>query len=240
MRSLGRWVYSHMLWGSLTLSRGVGFTRVRPGIGWVHPWSLGSLAHAVGVVGFIRGRWAHSRAPWCLQDSSRVVEFTRIRLGGRWVHLHAPWEVVGISWCCWVHSRVCDLVIVGSIRGCLVHSRGPWGSLGSSGVVEFTRVHPGVFGFMRGRECNVGVVAFIWGRLFHSRADWRLLGSSGIVGFTCVHPGDGLVHPGSLGSLANALGVFGVMRGHWVHSRVPWGSIRLPRARPGGHCVYQG
>ena len=37
----------------------------------------------------------------------------------------------------------CALGVVDFICGCLVHSGAPWGSLGLSGVVGFTRVRPG-------------------------------------------------------------------------------------------------
>ena len=51
----GRWVHSFVHWWSLVSSKFFGFTRVHSEGGWVHPWCLGSLGCAVGVVGFIRG-----------------------------------------------------------------------------------------------------------------------------------------------------------------------------------------
>ena len=45
------------------LSALVGVTRERPSGGWVHPGSLGSLAHALGIIRFVRGPSVHSRAP---------------------------------------------------------------------------------------------------------------------------------------------------------------------------------
>ena len=74
-----------------------------------------------------------------------VVGFTRVRPGGRWVHPGS------------LGSLRCALIIVGFIRGRLVHSGSPWGSLGSSGLVWFARERSGGVGFMR-------VVEFIRGR----------------------------------------------------------------------------
>ena len=42
----------------------VAFTRAYPGCHSVHYMSFGSLARALGVVGYIRSRWVHSRALW--------------------------------------------------------------------------------------------------------------------------------------------------------------------------------
>ena len=39
-----------------------------------------------------------------------------------------------------------------------------------------------------------------------------------------VHEGR-LIHPRSLGSLGCAMGLVGFIRGGWVHSGVPWGSL---------------
>ena len=58
-----RWVHSGARWEALGSSRVVEFTRVRPGCCCVHPWSLGGLGCALGVVWVIRGRLVHSGAP---------------------------------------------------------------------------------------------------------------------------------------------------------------------------------
>ena len=79
---------------------------------WVHHGSLGTLAYALGVVGFIRGRWVHSRAPWGSWSSSQVVEFTHGRTRGRWVppgtlnSFARAVEVVVYIWGRLVHSRL--------------------------------------------------------------------------------------------------------------------------------------
>ena len=93
------------------------------------------------------------------------------------------------------------LWVVGIVLGRLIHTGSRWGSLGSSKVVEFTRVRAGVVGFIRGR----------W---VHSGSRWGSLGSSGVVGFTRVHSGRRWVHPVWCGSLGFALGVVGFIRGH--------------------------
>ena len=89
----------------------------------------------------------------------------------------------------------------------------PWGSLGSSGFVHFTRVrpggswvHPGSLGLL---EFALGVVGFTQGRSVHSGSPW---GS--------------LVHPGTLGSLGFALGAVGV--------------VGLTQVRPGNLWVHPG
>ena len=64
----------------------VGFTRARPGGGRVYTVSLGSLARALGIVGFIRSLWVHSGAPWGSIGSSGVVGLTQVRLWSRGVH----------------------------------------------------------------------------------------------------------------------------------------------------------
>ena len=84
------WVHSNSPWVSLGSSGVVGFTRVRPGVRWVHLQSFGSLAFALEVVGFTRrrpegrwvhaGGWVHSGSPWGSFGSFGVVEFTRIRI----------------------------------------------------------------------------------------------------------------------------------------------------------------
>ena len=65
------------------------FTRVRPRGCCVNPGSLGSLARAMeslgslacalGFVGFILSRWVRSCEPWRSLGSSEVVRFTRAR-----------------------------------------------------------------------------------------------------------------------------------------------------------------
>ena len=78
------------------------------------------------------------------------------------------------------------MVIVGFIRGRLVHSGAAWGSWGSSGSVCFTRersggrwvlaglwVHPRSLGSL---GCTMGVVGYIWGGRVHYSAPWGSLG----------------------------------------------------------------
>ena len=83
----GRWVHLCAHWGSLVLSGVVGFTRVCPGGGWVHPGLLGSLRCSLGIDVFIR-----------------LVVFTRVRPEGLWVHpgwlgsLGCVLDVVGFIW----------------------------------------------------------------------------------------------------------------------------------------------
>ena len=63
---------------------------------------------------------------------------------------------------------------------------------------------------------------------------------------TRVRSGDLWVHPVPLSSLVYALGVIGFIRGRWVHSVSPWGSlgssgvVRFTRVRPGCRCVHLG
>ena len=98
--------------------------------------------------------------------------------------------------------------------------------------VGFTRVrpwccwnHPGYLG------------AFVSGRSVHSRASWGSLGSSGVGAIIHARPGGRWVHPGSLGSLAQALGVLGSL-GIVLFTRVkPWGRWVLP-ACPGCRCFH--
>ena len=63
-----------------------GFTGMRPGDRPVHLGSLGSMGHALEVVGFIRGRSAHWGAPWWSWGSSGYAVFTGVRLGSRRVY----------------------------------------------------------------------------------------------------------------------------------------------------------
>ena len=71
--------------------------------------------------------------------SSGVVGFSRARPGGRWVQQ--------ASLCSLVHAIGVD----GFIQGRCVHLGVPLGSIGSSGVVAFTFVRPGVVGLFSGR-----------------------------------------------------------------------------------------
>ena len=125
---------------SLRSSVVVGFTRVRPGGHWVHPGYLRSLRCALVIVGFIWGRLVQSSSPWGSLGSSGFVWFTRERPGGRWVHA-----------CCWVHPRSfgslgCAVRVVGFIWCRWVHMGARLESMGSSGIVMFTRV-------IRGGRC---------------------------------------------------------------------------------------
>ena len=225
----------------------VGFTR------WVHTGSLGSLRFDLAVVGVhscvIRGRLDHSGAHWVTLGSCRVVGFTQVRTGCRWVNqgslgsdlafglIQGHWKsleialgIVGLIWGRWVHSV--NPEIVGFIRrvslgsfGVVLFTRmspgGCWVPPGSSGIFEFTPVRPGGRcvhpGSLGSFTCDLGVVGFILGCLF------TLVRSGG----GRVHPG----HPGSLGSLGCAdgflwvrfcslgcaLGVVGFILGCWVH-----------------------
>ena len=101
------------------------------------------------------------------------------------------------------------------------------------GVVGFTGVRPGVFGFIQGRWLpwgspweslgSSGVVGFAGFRPGgHWVPPWSLcsLGfAQGVVGFAGVCPGGRRVHPRSLGSLGFALRVVGFIRGGWVWGR---------------------
>ena len=189
-----RLVHSGSPLGKLVSFGVFGFTRVRSGGRCVHPRTLGSLAFALGVVGFIGGRRVHSDSPSCgWFSSSRVVGLTRIRPVGDWVNpaslgsLAFAVGVVGFFRCRWVHSGWSSgvvgftrlrpgggcvnpgsldslkfaLVDAGFIWGLLVHSISPWESLGSCG---FTRVRPGVDGFIRSRWVHCDRP---WGRWVH-------------------------------------------------------------------------
>ena len=131
--------------------------------------------------------------------SSGVVGFTRVRAGGRWVHPGS----------------------LGSLGFALV-------SLGSSGVVGFSLVHAGgQWGSLCSRGFALGVVGFILGRWVHSGSRWGPLGllgslvsAMGFVGFSRSR----LVHSCSLSrSLGSPWGSF--IRGRWVHSGCPYGSL---------------
>ena len=173
----GRWIHSGSPWVSLVL---LWFALLGC---WVYPESLGSVGFALGVVGFIRVRRVHLRLPWGSLGSYGVVGFIRVRPGGRWVH------VVSLG------SLRFAMGVVGITRV------RPWGqSLGSSGVVAFTRgswVHLGSLGSL---GFALVVVGFIRVRWVHSHSLCWSLCSSGVVSFTRVRPG-----------------------GRWVHSCWPWG-----------------
>ena len=110
----------------------VRFTGVGPGSSLVHPWSMGSIVwvslgssrvvngHALG---FIWGRWVHSGSPW--------VSLTPVVLWGRSGSLGSL-------------GFLESLCAFGFVRGGWVHSSVCRRSLGSSGVIEFTRVRPWV------------------------------------------------------------------------------------------------
>ena len=222
----------------------IGCTRVRPRGRWVHVMSLGSLGCVLGVVGFIPGRCIRSGAPWRFFCSSGVVGFTCVSPRGHWVHPGS------------LGSFGCALGVVGFVWG---HSRAPWMSLDSFGVVRFTRVrrwfNPESLGSLLCAQCVVEFVRGHWvlsslgpsGSLgFHSGATWRSLGISGVVGFTCVRSGGRWVHPGSLGSHGFALWIVGFILGCRVHSHAPSGSlgssgvVRYTRVRPGGRRFHPG
>ena len=175
--------------------------------------------------------------------SSEVVEFTQVHHWGRWVHpgwlgsLRCALGVFGFIWFVWFTREhpggVGFMRVVGIVRGRWVHSIAPWGSLGSSGVVGFTRVRP-VRRWVHAASLvssgvalvyALGFVGFIRCRWVLSSAPCGSLRSSVVVGFTRVCPGDRWVHPGSLGSLVCAMGVVEFIRGGWVHSGMPWGSL---------------
>ena len=156
----GRFANSGSRWWSLGSSWVVGFTRVRAGVGWVHPgsffhsgsrWvSLGLLGFAQGAVALalevdwiIRCRLVNRVSPWGSLGSSGVFGFTRIRPGGRWVH---PGSLDSLGFA---------LGVLAFIRGCWVQSGSRLGSLCSLGVVGFTRV-PLVVRFIGVRVGSLG------------------------------------------------------------------------------------
>ena len=196
-------------------------------------------------------------------DSSVVVWFTRVRAGGRWVHLGSShslefalglnpgrWVPSGSRWgslgssgavgftrvrpaCCWVHpgslaSLGFALSVVGFIRGRWVRTRTHPGSLGSL-EHEGHWVHPRSLGL-------------------HWLAQWVHPGSLGALRFALwwVHPGllrsFGFTH-GVVG-LSWLVGVVGIIRGRWVHSGAPSGSVgssrcvEFTRVLPSGRWVH--
>ena len=162
---------------------------------------MGSLSRALGVVGFIRD-----------------LVFTCV-FPGLWVH--------SLSQCECVHpgslgSLANALGVIGFVRGRSVHSRAPWGPLGSSRVLEFTCarsrghwVHAASLGSL---SCVLVVVGFIWARWIHSREPLGSLDSSEVIAITDVQPWFLLVLPGTLGAI-------GFMQCRWVHSGAPLGSL---------------
>ena len=112
-------------------------------------------------------------------------------------------------------------------------------SLGSSWVVEFTRVYAGgrwnrlqsldSLGSLGSLFCALVVFGFIQGLWVHSCALWGSLGSSMVIGFTGVRRGGCCVHLGWLGSLVYALGVVG---SSWVAG--------FTRVRPGCRRFHPG
>ena len=136
VRSMWRWVHSGSL-GSLADAMGV--------VGFIRVLSSGSFASAIGVVVFIRGGSVNSRAFGWTLVSSGVFWFTRVRTRG------------------WLGSS--GVVVVTRVRGrdrCLWCA--PSGSLGSSGIVGYT---------CRGPECCLESL----------RSLGSSLGSSGVVEF---------------------------------------------------------
>ena len=113
-----------------------------------------------------------------------VVVFTRARPGCRWVH---P-KVLGV---------------VGYILGRGIHLCTLFRSLGSSGVVGFTRVHRSCLWSLLSR--GLGVVELISGLSVHSCAPWVSLVSYGAIVARPV--------------------VVGTIRGGWVHLDALWGSL---------------
>ena len=164
-----------------------------------------SLGFTLGVVRFILGRLVHSGSPFGPFGSSWVIGFTRVRAGSLWVHAGS------------LGSLRFALGVIAFIRGSL-GSLGfasvnlPWGSMGSSEVVAFTRVcpwgrwvHPGSLGSIK---FALGFTGFIRGRWVHLGSSWVSMGSSVVVGL-----------------LAFAMGVVGFtgvrLGGRWVHSVSP-------------------
>ena len=201
MDSRGGWVNAGALLRSLGLSGVDWFNCARPGCCWVHPGWLGSQGYDLGVVGLIWGNWVHSRAAWVPLRSSgfalacatgsldlcRVIGFTRMRPRCSLVHL-GRWVHLCTPW-----GSLGSSGVVGFTRARpLVHSRVPWWSSGLSGVIAFTRARAG------GRCVHTGWLSLVgW---VHSRVPWGLMGSTRGVGFVPVRLGYRLVHRRSLGS----------------------------------------
>ena len=180
--------------------------------------------------------WSNWHAPWGSMGWSGIAGFILSRSGGRWVHPLA------------LGSLTCALVSLGSCgvayarpggrsdpTGSLVHTVGRWVypvslgslalaplvSLGSFGVVGFTRAHPWC-GWVHSRSldslgCALVVYGFIWGSFVHSCAPLASLRSTWVVGFSRSWTVCRCVHLGSLDSLAHELGVVEVIRSRWFH-----------------------
>ena len=229
----GRLVSLARALGSLGAFVVVGFTRARPEGLWVHAGSFGLLACALVHAGSLGSsgvtfacpgvRRVHRGSLGSLARALWVVGFTGACPGGCCVHPGSFAYAMGVVWV---------------IRGCWVHTRFPWGSLGLLARYLVVVLFPCV--------CHGGrLVHPVWlGSLS------RVLGFVGVVGCTRARPVGLCVRPGSLGSRAHALewlgsfvlalGIVVFMMGRWVHSRMPWGSlgssgvIVFKRTRPGG------
>ena len=163
------WVHSGARCVYLCSSGVVRFSRVRPKGCWVHPWPLGSLVYALGVVGFIqggtrvqpgcrRGVWLHTGAPWGSLGLSGVVGVTRLHHGGRSSSCAVGFTRVRASGLR-VHpgllgSLGCALDVAGFIKNRSLHSSTPWVSLGLSGVALGYAL--AVVGFIPGHGVHSG------------------------------------------------------------------------------------
>ena len=142
---------------------------------------------ALSVIGVIWSSGVHWRATWCWLGKFVV---TLLRHGCRWVPSRRLW------WCWFI-------LVVGV-------SRTPWVSLGSCGVVLFTRARLG------GRWVHPGLL-----RTIRACAGCRS-GHPVSLGSIARAQGVCWVHPLSFGSLARTLVIVGFIRGSWVHLRAPW------------------
>ena len=178
--------------------------------------------------------------------------FTRVRLADQWVHSGSfgtnARALGGVEFFLsrGLHSRAPLLsfglsrVVVFTyahpyIRGSWVHSRAPWGSLGS---FEVPRASPGVVGFVELTRARRG------GGWVHPRPLVSLSCFLGVAGFTRIRPGGRCVYPGSLGPFACAFSVVGFSRLRWVHSRARAESLGYAEvlgsitSAMGRRCVY--
>ena len=160
----------------------------------------------------------------------------------------------------WVHPGSLGFAqgVVWFVRGRRVHSRAPWRSFGSSGVVGFARirsgclwVHPASLG---SHALPLGVVRFTRVLWVHSGTLWGSLGSSRIDEFIRVRPWGHWgrwfhsgtswghwVHPGSMDSLGFSLELVGFILSRWVDSGSPLGSsgvVGFTRLRHWGRWVH--
>ena len=201
------------------------FTRACSGSRRVHLGLLGSLAGALGVVGWIRSRWVHSSALCGLLDSSGVVGFTRVcPRGRRFIWGRMSWGSIGLSRVVGF-LRACPGCHPGSL--CLLARALGFTCVRSFGVVGFTRVHCSCLwghpGWLSLLSRGLGVVELIRGLSVHSCAPWVSLGSYGVIVARRV--------------------VVGTIRGGWVHSHALWGSlgsswvVGFTLARSGGRWV---